>query len=695
MRIIAGRMEHIRNIGIAAHIDAGKTTTTERILYLTGRIYRMGEVDEGTATMDWMELEKERGITITSAATYCCWKNHNIHIIDTPGHVDFTIEVERALRVLDGAVVLLSGVEGVQSQTETVWKQADRYRVPRILFVNKMDRPGANFFRTIESAEEKFRIRILPLQLPIGEASEFKGIIDVLQNQVIWWKNDSCTEWEIGEILPEYQDDVCKHRQRIEEVLAEMDDEVAELYLSGKPAPVHLLKKVLRKGVIQFRLVPAFCGSALKNKGVHQLLDAIIDYLPSPLDLPPVEGWHPKTQEKLSRIHSIDAPLTAYAFKVATDPFVGRLVYVRIYSGKLQKGKLVLNATRGCRERIGRVLRMHSNYREDVEELSAGELGAIVGVKNTFTGDSLCLLEHPIVLEALYVPEAVVSVAIEPRSQQDQDRLARALKKLAEEDPTFHIQFQEETGQTILSGMGELHLEIITSRLLREFQVGARIGRPEVAYKETIAMPVEVEGRYVRQSGGRGHFGVVRVRLEPISPTEGFQFENRIREGRIPSEFIPAVEQGMKEALASAGVFGYPLIGVKAILLDGAYHEVDSSDIAFKIAGVMALREGVRKANPVLLEPMMKLEVVIPPGSLGSVLSDLQSHRGQVAGLQIYGDGLQVVQAIVPLAEMFGYAGRLRTLTQGKGSFTMEFYRYEPKQTNHLLKEEEQVLVHK
>ncbi|MHA2637300.1 MAG: elongation factor G, partial [bacterium JZ-2024 1] len=507
--------------------------------------------------------------------------------------------------------------------------------------------------------------------------------------------SDGSSAWEERAIPEEYLGIFRRQREHVEEVLAEQSDEIAELYLEGKPVPAELLKKAIRKGVLSYTLVPAFCGSAYKNKGVDFLLDAVVDYLPSPVDMPPIQGWHAKTQERVMLEHSPEGHLAAYAFKVATDPFVGRLVYVRVYSGCLRKGQLVLNATRGVRERLGRVLRMHSNYREDVEELTAGELGAIVGVKNTFTGDTLCEEEYPVILEALFVPEAVVSVAIEPRSQQDQDKLARALKKLAEEDPTFRVHFQEETGQTIVSGMGELHLEIITSRLQREFQVDARVGKPEVAYKETITRPVEVEGRYVRQSGGRGQFGVVYIRLEPIPPAEGFQFESRIREGRIPAEFIPAIQEGIKEALPSAGIYGFPVTGIKVILLDGQYHEVDSSDIAFKMAGAIALRNGVRKAAPILLEPMMKLEVAIPEGFLGAVLGDLQSHRGQVSGLKIFEDGLQLVQAIVPLEEMFGYSGRLRTLTQGKGTFTMEFYRYEPKPTNNLVEGKEQVLIKK
>ncbi len=671
-------LNHIRNIGIAAHVDAGKTTTTEAILFHTGRIYKIGEVDEGTATMDWMELEKERGITITSAATYCTWKDHNINIIDTPGHVDFTMEVERSMRVLDGVVVVFSAVEGVQPQSETVWRQADRYRVPRIAFVNKMDRVGADFFAVIRQGMEKLHARFVPMQVPIGSEASFLGVVDLLSLQAFFFSDDPDEPPTPGEIPPSLRALVEEHRRLLEEACADVDDSIAMKYLEGKPLQSEEIRQAVRKGTLAFQLVPAYCGSALKNKGIPFLLDGVLDFLPSPLDLPPVKGWHPKTREVLHRRASLDDPLTVLAFKVVTDPFVGRLVYVRVYSGTLKTGELVLNATRGERERIGRLLRMHANYREEIEILRTGELGAVVGLKRTFTGDTLSHEHHPIILETIFVPETVISVTIEPHSQQEQDKLAAALKKISEEDPTFRVHYDEETAQTIISGMGELHLEIITSRLQREFGVGARVGKPEVAYKEIITIPVEQEGKYIRQSGGRGQYGHVKMRFEPIPPEKKFEFVNQIKGGRIPAEFIPAVEMGVREALSSGSVSGYPLVGIRAILLDGSYHEVDSSDIAFKIAGSMALRDAVRRAKPVLLEPLMKVEAVAPPGFLGTVLDDLQSRRGQVTNLQIYSDGLQVVQALVPLSEMFGYATRLRNITQGRGTFTMEFYRYEP-----------------
>jgi len=671
-------LDKIRNIGFAAHVDAGKTTTTERILFYTGRIYKIGEVDEGTATMDWMDLEKERGITITSAATYCPWKDHTIHIIDTPGHVDFTIEVERSMRVLDGVVVIFSAVEGVQPQSETVWRQADRYRVPRIAFVNKMDRVGADAYAVIRQGKEKLHARFVPVQVPIGSEASFAGVVDLLSLQAFFFSDDEGEPPTPGEVPPELQSTVEEYRHLLEEACADVDDTIAMKYLDGKPLQPEEIRQALRKGTLSFQLVPTFFGSALKNKGIPFLLDGVLDYLPSPLDLPPVKGWHPKTREVLLRRASLDDPLTVLAFKVASDPFVGKLVYVRVYSGILKTGEMVLNATRGERERIGRLLRMHANYREEIEILRAGELGAVVGLKRTSTGDTLSHEHSPIILESIFIPETVISVTIEPHSQQDQDKLALALKKLSEEDPTFRVRYDEETAQTIISGMGELHLEIITSRLQREFGVDARVGKPEVAYKEIITIPVEQEGKYIRQSGGHGQYGHVKMRFEPIPPEKNFEFVNQIKGGRIPAEFIPAVEMGVREALSSGSVSGYPLVGIRAILLDGSYHEVDSSDIAFKIAGSMALREAVRRAKPVLLEPLMKVEVVAPPGFLGTVLDDLQSRRGQVTNLQIYSDGLQVVQALVPLSEMFGYATRLRNITQGRGTFTMEFYRYEP-----------------
>ncbi|MHA2620666.1 MAG: elongation factor G [bacterium JZ-2024 1] len=675
---MAPDLSRIRNIGITAHIDAGKTTTSERILFYTGRVHRIGEVDEGTATLDYMEQERERGITITAAATYALWKGYNINLIDTPGHVDFTIEVERSLRVLDGAIVVLSAVEGVQPQTETVWRQADRYHVPRIAFINKMDRMGADFYRVVRSAVEKLSIPCVSVQIPVGAESEFRGIVDLITRTTYYYIDELGTRIETSEVPPELEDKVFEYRSVLEEYCAEVDDEFAEKFMSRDDLRPEDFKAALRKGTIANKIVPTFCGSAIKNKGVQLLLDGVIDYLPSPLDLPPVRGWNPKTHEEIERHHSPSDPTAAFAFKVVTDAFVGRLVYLRVYSGVLRTGDLILNAGRGERERIGRLLLMHANSRQDIDALWAGQIGAAVGLKKTFTGDTLCDEKNVITLEPIFVPDTVISVAIEPKSQADQDKLTSALRKLSEEDPTFRTRFDEETGQTIISGMGELHLEVICTRLEREFNIDARVGRPEVAYRETLATPVEIEAKHVRQTGGHGQYAHIVVEFEPLAGhEENFIFVNAISQGRIPAEFIPSVEAGIKEAMAGGGAFGYPVVGIKATLIDGSFHPVDSSDIAFKIAGAMSLREALKKGRSVILEPVMKVEVVTPPESIGDVLGDLQRRRAQILSFQTFEKGPNIIQAFVPLAEMFGYATRLRNLTQGKGTFTMEFNRYE------------------
>jgi elongation factor G len=675
---MAPDLSRIRNIGIAAHIDAGKTTTSERILFYTGRVHRIGEVDEGTATLDYMELERERGITITAAATYALWKNYNINLIDTPGHVDFTMEVERSLRVLDGAIVALSAVEGVQPQTETVWRQADRYRVPRIAFINKMDRLGADFYRVVRTATEKLSIPCVPVQIPVGAESEFRGIVDLITQKTYLYTDDLGTRVETSEVPPELEDKVFEYRSVLEEYCAEVDEAFAEKFLHRHDLKTDDFQAAVRKGTIASKIVPTFCGSALKNKGVQLLLDGVIDYLPSPLDLPPVTGWNPKTHEQVERHHSPSDPTAALAFKVVTDPFVGRLVYLRVYSGVLRTADLVLNAGRGERERIGRLLLMHAAVRQDVDTLSAGQIGAAVGLKKTFTGDTLCDEKNQTTLEPIFIPETVISIAIEPKSQQDQDKLTTALRKLSDEDPTFRTRFDEDTGQTIISGMGELHLDVICSRLQREFGVDARVGRPEVAYRETLACPVEIVARHIRQTGGHGQYAHIVVEFEPVSDeTEPFIFVNAISQGRIPAEFVPSVESGIREAMSGGGLYGYPVVGIKATLTDGSFHPVDSSDIAFKIAGAMALRDALKRGKSTILEPVMKVEVVSPPEFIGDVLGDLQRNRAQITSFQTYEKGPNIVQAFVPLAEMFGYATRLRNMTQGKGTFTMEFNRYE------------------
>ncbi len=675
-------LKRIRNIGIIAHIDAGKTTTTERILFYTGKTYRLGSVDEGTTVTDYMPQERERGITITAAAISCEWRDHFINIIDTPGHIDFTAEVQRSLRVLDGGVVVFDAVAGVEPQSETVWRQADRYGVPRICFVNKMDRVGASYWRTIDMIRDRLGARPVAVQVPIGLESDFRGVVDLITLKAWVFTDELGARPELVDVPSDLEDLVAEKREELITTLADFDDEIMMLYLEGEEIPPEALKRVLRKTTISNELVPVLCGTALRNKGVQPLLDAIVDYLPSPVDIPPIVGVNPETGEEETREADPDGPLAALVFKIVSDPYVGRLAYVRVYSGRLQAGKAVLNSTRNRKERIGRLLRMHADKREDIKEIAAGDIGAIVGPKQTFTGETLCDPDHPIVLESIEFPEPVISVAIEPKTKADQDKLAVALQRLAEEDPTFRVRVDEQTGQTIISGMGELHLEVLIDRMMREFRVQARVGRPQVAYKETITRSVREEGRFVRQTGGRGQYGHVVLELEPLPPGTGFQFENKIVGGAIPKEFIPAVEAGVREALDAGVLAGYPLVDVKATLVDGSYHEVDSSEMAFKIAASMATREGAKKARPVLLEPIMKVEVVVPEQYLGDVIGDLNARRGEIVNIEQRPNGLQVVDARVPLAEMFGYATRLRSLTQGRGTFTMEFDHYRKVEEN-------------
>jgi elongation factor G len=670
-------LQRTRNIGIIAHIDAGKTTTTERILFYTGKVHRPGEVHEGTATMDWMVQERERGITITAAATTCFWRDHRINIIDTPGHVDFTVEVERSLRVLDGGVVVFDGVQGVEPQSETVWRQADKYRVPRICFINKLDRIGANYVRAIEMIRERLQAQPAAIQWPIGLESEFRGIIDLIEFRAKIYHDDLGQHIEDTEVPPEYVEVAQEWRHKLIEQIVETDEELMLRYLEGEEPTPEELRRALRAETIRGQLYPVLCGSALKNKGVQLLLDAIVDYLPSPLDIPPVKGTHPVTGEELTREADDEAPFAALAFKIQSDPHVGRLTYVRVYSGRLHSSSYVYNSTKGERERISRLLRMHANHREEVEWIGAGDICAVIGLKKTFTGDTLCDPDHPILLEPIQFPEPVISVAVEPKTRADQDKLAIALQRLAEEDPTFQVRTDPESGQTIISGMGELHLEVIVDRMQREFKVAANIGRPQVAYKETITRPVRVEGRFVRQTGGRGQYGHVWLELEPLPRGSGFVFEDRIVGGVVPKEYIPAVEAGIREAMQSGGVSGYPVIDLKAVLVDGSYHEVDSSEMAFKIAASMALKEGVRRGNPVILEPIMRVEVVVPEEFTGDVIGDLNARRGRIEGMEMRA-GAQVIRAMVPLATMFGYATDLRSMTQGRGTYTMEFDHYAP-----------------
>ncbi|HLJ59292.1 MAG TPA: elongation factor G [bacterium] len=671
-----GSLEKIRNIGIVAHIDAGKTTTTERILFYTGRTHRIGEVDEGSATMDWMIQERERGITITSAATTAQWRGHSINIIDTPGHVDFTAEVERSLRVLDGAIVVLSAVEGVQPQSETVWRQADRYGVPRIVFVNKMDRTGADFFRTVGMIKERLEARAVPVQLPVGAEDGFEGVVDLIKMTSIIYTDDLGTRSDQVEIPASLRPVAEKYREALVEAAAEMDDRLTEKYLEGTPLTDEEIVGALRKGTISTKIIPVLCGTSFRNKGVQPLLDAVVGYLPSPLDIPPVQGVNPETEQTETRAADPSVPFCGLAFKIVTDPYVGKLTYFRVYSGTLQSGSYVYNATRRTRERVSRILQMHANHREDIPQVTAGNVVAAVGLKVTTTGDTLCDEAHPIVLESIKFPEPVISVAVEPKTRQDEEKLGASLAKLAEEDPTFKVRFDPETAQTIISGMGELHLEIITDRLLREFKVEANVGRPQVAYRETIRKAAKAEGRYIRQTGGRGQYGHVFLEVEPLERGSGIEFVDKITGGRIPREFIPPVQAGVREAADGGVLAGYPMVDVRATLTDGSYHDVDSSEMAFKIAGSMAFKAAAQAASPVLLEPMMKVEAVTPDQYMGDVIGDLNARRGRIMAMEQRG-ALRIVQAEVPLSEMFGYATALRSNTQGRATYTMEFSHYE------------------
>ena len=660
-----------------AHIDAGKTTTTERILYYTGVTYKMGEVDEGTAVMDWMVQEQERGITITSAATTCFWKDHRINIIDTPGHVDFTIEVERSLRILDGAVALFDSVAGVEPQSETVWRQADKYGVPRIAFMNKMDRVGADFFMSVESMVERLGAHPVPLQIPIGAEGEFRGSIDLVEMKAIYFEDETLGTKYAEEDIPDRIMPVAReYREKMIETLADVDDTIMDKFLKGEEILVDEIKAAVRKGTVLQKLTPVLCGSAFRNKGVQLLLDAIIDYLPSPLDIPPVIGISPEDGSKITRRADDSEPFSALAFKVMTDPFVGQLTFIRVYSGVLQASSSVYNSTKDIKERVGRLLKMHSNKREEIKEVSAGDIAAVVGLRNTLTGDTLCDEKNPVVLLSMEFPEPVMSVAIEPKTKADQEKLSQALSKLAQEDPSFKVSFNEETGQTIISGMGELHLEIIVDRLLREFKVGANVGKPQVAYKETIRIKSKAEGKFVRQTGGRGQYGHVYLEVEPSEPGKAFEFVNAIVGGAIPREYISAVEKGIKEATDRGILAGYPIVNVRVKLYDGSYHDVDSSEMAFKIAGSIGFREAAKKANPVLLEPIMGVEAVSPEEYLGDVIGNLSSRRGKVQNIERRGNA-QVIRAQVPLSEMFGYATDLRSMTQGRATYTMQFSRYE------------------
>ena len=671
-------LEKTRNIGIMAHIDAGKTTTTERILYYTGINYKIGEVHEGTATMDWMVQEQERGITITSAATTCSWRDHRVNIIDTPGHVDFTIEVERSLRVLDGTVAVFCSVGGVEPQTETVWRQADKYRVPRLAFVNKMDRLGADFFRVVKMIEDRLGARPAVVQLPIGAEDKFVGIVDLVTMKAVVWEEESLgAKFHEAPIPEELAAQAEEYREKLIEAAADCDEAIMEKYLEGKEISEAELRKGIRAGTLSLKIVPILCGSAFRNKGVQPMLDAVVDYLPSPLDIPPVKGVVPGTDKPAERPASDEAPFSALAFKIMTDPFVGTLTFFRVYSGSINSGSSVYNATRSKRERVGRLLKMHANKREEIKEVYAGDIAAAVGLKTATTGDTLCDENKPIVLESIDFPDPVISIAIEPKSKADQEKLGLSLQKLATEDPSFKVRSDEETGQTIISGMGELHLEIIVDRLLREFNVGANVGKPQVAYKETVRKKVEQQGRFVRQTGGRGQYGDVWITLEPQQPGGGFEFVDAVKGGSIPREYIPAVEKGIKEATENGPLAGYPVVDVKATLFDGSYHDVDSSEIAFKIAGSMAFKSAARKANPVLLEPIMSVEVVVPEEFMGDVIGDISSRRGKVLGMDTR-PAAQAIDARVPLAQMFGYATDLRSMTQGRATYTMQFSHYEP-----------------
>jgi elongation factor G len=669
-------LERTRNIGIMAHIDAGKTTTTERILFYTGKSHKLGEVHDGAATMDWMEQEQERGITITSAATTCFWKDHRINIIDTPGHVDFTIEVERSLRVLDGAIAVFDGVAGVEPQSETVWRQADKYRVPRIAFINKMDRVGADFERCVRMIHERLGANAVPLQVPIGREDRFVGVVDLMTQTALVWDEESLgARFEEGPVPAELQGALESGRNTLIEAVADFDEALIARYLDGEPISADQLRKALREATLRMAVVPVLCGAAFKNKGVQRLLDAVVDYLPSPLDVPPVQGTHPKTGEALVRKPDDNEPFSALVFKLMTDKHVGHLTYIRVYSGHVEQGQQVINANRGRKERLNRLLEMHANKREEIEEARAGDIVAVVGLKDVVTGETLCDFHKPIVLETLQFPTPVLSIAIEPKTQADMDRLGQSLQRLAQEDPSFRCSVDPETGQTIISGMGELHLEIIADRLVREFNVQANVGKPQVSYKETITRPVRVEGRYVKQTGGTGDYGVVVLEVGPGKPGGGFQFENAVKGGAVPTEFVPAVRQGCEEATQSGWLAGYPVVDIAVRLVDGKSHEVDSSERSFKIAASMGMREALEKAGSVLLEPIMAVEVVVPDEFIGVTQGDLSSRRGDITGFESRGRA-QVITAQVPLAEMFGYVNDLRSMTQGRGTFTMQFQRY-------------------
>jgi elongation factor G len=670
-------LDRVRNIGIMAHIDAGKTTTTERILYYTGRTHKMGEVHEGAATMDWMAQEQERGITITSAATTAQWRDHRINIIDTPGHVDFTVEVERSLRVLDGAVAVFDSVAGVEPQSETVWRQADRYSVPRIAFINKMDRTGADFFASVQSMVDRLGAKPVPIQLPIGQEEHHRGVVDLVKMRAITYVDDLGTKMEIGEIPSELLEQAQEYHHQLIDAVADHDEELTETYLTDESAVTpEMLKRALRAATLDISVTPVLAGSAFKNKGVQPLLDAVIDYLPSPLDVPPIHGVDPRTEHELSRLPAADEPFAALAFKVMSDPYVGKLTYARVYSGQIKAGDRVLNTTTGKTERISRILQMHANHREEREELTAGEIAALVGVKNTTTGDTLAVETAPIRLESMEFPDPVISVAVEPKTKSDQDKLGQGLQRLAEEDPTFRVRTDEETGQTLIAGMGELHLEIIIDRLKREFNVDANVGRPQVAYRETVSRPVEkIEGRFVRQTGGRGQYGHAVINMEPFEGG-GYEFVDKIVGGKVPKEYIPSVDLGIQEAMESGVLAGYPVVDVRVELVDGSYHDVDSSEMAFKVAGSMAFKEAAKRAKPKLLEPVMAVEVVTPEDYLGDVMGNLNSRRGRVEQLEPRGNA-QSIRAKVPLSEMFGYATDLRSMTQGRATFTMQFDKYE------------------
>ena len=664
-------LEKTRNIGIMAHIDAGKTTTTERILYYTGVNYKLGETHEGTATMDWMEQEQERGITITSAATTCFWKNHRINIIDTPGHVDFTVEVERSLRVLDGSVTVMCAKGGVEPQSETVWRQADHYHVPRMIYVNKMDIMGADFYNVLRMIDERLKCNAVPIQLPIGKEAEFRGIIDLVEMNADVYYDEMGKDMRVEEIPEDMRELAEEYREKLLDAVSMFDDEIMEMYLEGKEIPTAKIRAAIRKATVAVEMIPVVCGTSYRNKGVQKLLDAIVDYMPAPTDIPAIEGINPKTDEEDKREPSDDEPFSALAFKIMTDPYVGRLSFFRVYSGTLNTGSSVLNSTKNVRERMGRILQMHANHREDIETVYSGDIAAAVGLKNTTTGDTLCDEKHPIILESMEFPEPVIRVAIEPKTKAGQEKMGIALMKLAEEDPTFKTYTDEETGQTIIAGMGELHLEIIVDRLLREFKVEANVGAPQVAYKETIRKAVDQETKYARQSGGKGQYGHVKIHVEPNESGKGYEFENKVVGGAIPKEYIPAIDAGIQGAMLAGVVAGYPVVDVKVTLYDGSYHEVDSSEMAFKIAGSMAFKEACRKADPTLLEPIMKVCVIVPDEYMGDVIGDLNARRGQIQGYEMR-SGAQQIDAFVPLAEMFGYATDLRSRTQGRGQYTME-----------------------